>query len=447
MCLSFRWLENAGPAQRAVDILPNLVAFCSAVKNKTITEPTCKSFKDVMKMLGDPLLKTKLEIFISIAKVVEPFLSRYQTDRPMIPFLFDDLGDLMKTLMQKVLKCDIVGTTTSIQNAMLVNLHSSENFVDPSEVKIGFCAKLSILTTKASDRARYTVRLECRDFIKAMLKKLMEKSPVKYNLVQHLSWLQPQIMISKDEKTRKRAAEDLDNTLKTLCDAGRVKSENCDHIIGQYSKICEHLLRVDDNSDFRNFDHKIESHRIDVLFHRNMDKSEFTELWKVVKMILLLSHGQATVERGFSVNKETTADNMKKESLVSRRLVVQAVRAAGGVTSVLVTKELLCYASSACSKYHDHLDQQRKEEAQKQVAQKRKLEEGKIEELKKKLKLVEDDASSLEQAANSRAEEAEKKGKLCLISESNALRKRAQEKRKEASELDKLIKEGQKQMQ
>ena len=34
------------------------------------------------------------------------------------------------------------------------------------------------------------------------------------------------------------------------------------------------------------------------------------DLWQVARTILLLSHGQATVERGFSVNKETMADNM-----------------------------------------------------------------------------------------------------------------------------------------
>ena len=31
------------------------------------------------------------------------------------------------------------------------------------------------------------------------------------------------------------------------------------------------------------------------------DQKEFSELWAVVQILLLLSHGQATVERGFSV--------------------------------------------------------------------------------------------------------------------------------------------------
>ena len=34
---------------------------------------------------------------------------------------------------------------------------------------------------------------------------------------------------------------------------------------------------------------------------------EYKDLWSVVKMVLLLSHGQASVERGFSVNKQVQA--------------------------------------------------------------------------------------------------------------------------------------------
>jgi hypothetical protein len=47
----------------------------------------------------------------------------------------------------------------------------------------------------------------------------------------------------------------------------------------------------------------------------------------------------------------------------------------------------------------------------------------------------------LQRSADLKAEEAEKKGKLTLIAESNALRKRSQEKRKKAEELDELIQE------
>ena len=45
--------------------------------------------------------------------------------------------------------------------------------------------------------------------------------------------------------------------------------------------------------------------RLDTLMLDTMSINDtYSKLWKVVKMLLVLSHGQATVERGFSMNKQ-----------------------------------------------------------------------------------------------------------------------------------------------
>ena len=43
----------------------------------------------------------------------------------------------------------------------------------------------------------------------------------------------------------------------------------------------------------------------------------YCKLWKVVKMLLVLSDGQATLERGFSINKQVETYNVTEESLVA----------------------------------------------------------------------------------------------------------------------------------
>ena len=42
---------------------------------------------------------------------------------------------------------------------------------------------------------------------------------------------------------------------------------------------------------------------------------EYQDLWLTVQLLLTLSHGQATVERGFSVNKEVLTPNLQEVSL------------------------------------------------------------------------------------------------------------------------------------
>ena len=41
----------------------------------------------------------------------------------------------------------------------------------------------------------------------------------------------------------------------------------------------------------------------------------------VVKIILTLSHGQASVERGFSINKLLVKVNMKEEAIVAKKII------------------------------------------------------------------------------------------------------------------------------
>jgi hypothetical protein len=60
----------------------------------------------------------------------------------------------------------------------------------------------------------------------------------------------------------------------------------------------------------------------ELLIHQ---KPRYQALWKVFLMIFTLSHGQAAVERGFSVNKDVEIVNLKKEVLVAQRLVHNAL--------------------------------------------------------------------------------------------------------------------------
>ncbi|KAJ8393999.1 hypothetical protein AAFF_G00055320 [Aldrovandia affinis] len=86
----------------------------------------------------------------------------------------------------------------------------------------------------------------------------------------------------------------------------------------------------------------------------------YAELWSFVEKLLLLSHGQATVEHGFSINKEVEMCNMEEENVVSQRLICDYVRVCGGVTKVPLTKELLNHCATARNRYRIHLEDERK---------------------------------------------------------------------------------------
>ena len=64
-----------------------------------------------------------------------------------------------------------------------------------------------------------------------------------------------------------------------------------------------------------------ESDRFDDLYYKKCNINRYKELAGVVKILLTLSHGQASVERRFSENKTVLAQNMKVESIVACRLI------------------------------------------------------------------------------------------------------------------------------
>lgn len=68
-----------------------------------------------------------------------------------------------------------------------------------------------------------------------------------------------------------------------------------------------------------------------------------------IKKIVILSHENAALKRGFSINKEFLVENLLEESLVAQRTVYDAINAAGGVTEVKIDKSLILNARNACS--------------------------------------------------------------------------------------------------
>lgn len=101
---SYRWLENVEVAEHALQILPSLktdISAAKAKKKKKIREPSTKSFKKAEVIVHHDLFPAKLNFFLIVAREVTPFLKLYQTDKPMLPFMCNDLTILLRSLLEK----------------------------------------------------------------------------------------------------------------------------------------------------------------------------------------------------------------------------------------------------------------------------------------------------------------------------------------------------------
>ena len=79
--------------------------------------------------------------------------------------------------------------------------------------------------------------------------------------------------------------------------------------------------------------------------------SHHFELREVVKLVVILSHGNACVESGFSANEEMLVENMSEGSFVAQRMVFHAVINEESVSNVNVNRKMLKFGSNALLEY------------------------------------------------------------------------------------------------
>ena len=93
---STRWLEDTPVAERAMLIWPKIVKYVQeTVKGPRSKVPKIQSFTTIQNSTKDPLTTAKLQFFATQARVLEPYLEKYQTGMPMAVFMAEDLEDIL----------------------------------------------------------------------------------------------------------------------------------------------------------------------------------------------------------------------------------------------------------------------------------------------------------------------------------------------------------------
>ena len=223
-----------------------------------------------------------------------------------------------------------------------------------------------------------------------------------------------------------------------------LNAADCDCILKEYKSLISEI-RLEHKERFSEFN--LKSDRLDSLFYDLIGVNpKYKTLWNIVKMIFTLSHGQSSIERGFSINKNVSKTNMKEDTIIAERIIYDGVmnelkrEGCDDISKINVDKEMLKYCSRANSSYKAY-QLKNKEDNKKSAVETKKVkirEELESEKNKKKyVKLYERHLKN----ADDLALKAQVEEKLALLKESNESRKRSLEVKEslEASEA-KIIK-------
>ena len=162
-------------------------------------------------------------------------------------------------------------------------------------------------------------RLQCKTFLIELLQKRLTKCSASYSLLRNLSALNPREMASNVDHCISRFKKVVART---------ATESDCDAIIQAHTSFLDNIPAFG-SEKFSHFNFSTD--RLDELFSTYMNTHPYQKLCKVVQLLLVQSHGQASVERGFSVNKEHEVKNLANQSLVAQRLVCDHINPVGGI--------------------------------------------------------------------------------------------------------------------
>lgn len=387
---SVRWLANASVAQKAVSILPHLAAYVKGVEGER-KAPKNDSFKTLSAAIKDPLLEAKLAFFITLANQVEPFLTEFQSDLPLAPFLHSALISILNNLMGRFVKEEVLKTANSPK---AVDVTDTNNLISYEKIDLGFACRAALkkLPKTVKELQVLEFRRDCRNALGKMVSKLLERSPLAHPLTRAITCFDPSV--AADPKLRVRRMTSL---LDILTENRWLSGLTADNVLTEFQTVCSLPSVTVSLKKFTRSTMRLDSFWKSIFQENGSNPT----VLRVMKMVLILSHGNSNVERGFSVNSECLMTNQREASLIARRIVYDAVLSYGEVKDVPITKALIHAARNSRTKYAEAKakgsnDARSKEE---EMRQKRYAEIAAKDLEKKKVKLLEDaakEASRLE---------------------------------------------------
>lgn len=344
---AIRWLENSTCLARAIELTDPIKVY---LKEAKLSESKVYSF--LVEHFEDPLLKCKLAFFRSLSLQCESFLCKFQSEDVLVPYLHSELSQLLGGLMTKICKADKV-----IEGSALLKLDVSakENLVQLKSIDIGFGAKKHLKELKIPEKLRMSFYMDCQKIVQTMCKKIIDKSPLKYKIVRGLLSLHPSMILNNPAVGITR----FNIVLEVFHDANRVSESVAEKAREQYRSFCANVKEIFED-DFKFFLSGENEEKLDSFYFRLLgNEKKYEELLEIIKLSFILSHGNASVEKGFSINKTILVENLHEESLVNQRTAFDGIKSLGGAENVSISSKMLNAVRGARLRYREHLSQKK----------------------------------------------------------------------------------------
>lgn len=284
--------------KRLINIWQDLAKYVRSVPSDKILKAHVKdsrAFQLVKSMVDDPLILAKLNFYLMMTLPFHDILRTFQSEFPLLPFLYDAVDKLLNTLMKKVVKPNVIESSNSIWS---IDVDNPENLMQKSDTGIGTAALTQLVNPNYTPKIRQMFYSDAQDFIVAAIKKVQEKSPMRFKFVRNCRCFSPEKILQNPDKCSKM----MKNIVLQLHDANRLSSVEADTALEEFSDFLTSVVPVH-RQKLESF--VLNEQRLDVFFMEifKEERDKFLNLKMVMRMVFTTFHGNGDVERGFSVSE------------------------------------------------------------------------------------------------------------------------------------------------
>ena len=165
-----------------------------------------------------------------------------------------------------------------------------------------------------------------------------------------------------------------------------------------------------------------------------------SEIQSVIKLVLVLSDGQASVERGFHINKSVNKVNIRQYSVIARKLIIDHMQKKDlKPSNIELSPQLIRSVKGSRQRYSAYLEEQKKiKEKSKRNDQIEILNAELKDAISKKERLLKF-CKGLDDEFVELVKKAEEKDDMSLVMKANGIKRKIEEKSKDVSSLEEAI--------
>ena len=434
------WVEDGPVADRAIILWTGIVKVITYFLSlKKYLQPDNKFYATLVQHQKEELVIPRFCFFRFIANLLNAFLVKFQSDTPLVPFVSKSLAAVVRELLRIFIKGDVLQKATTPYKLIKIDVTQKENLVPSSQIRLDTATKAALNKATTTDTKKLRFKDDCIIVLTTLIQKLQNRCPLTSSIVWNSECLSPKHIIEEAPEASQNMFTQLVECLHTL---KWLTADQADRGKRQFDE----FLKVAHREEGRFVSFNFINDRLDEFYAPFLHKNkEYVDMWTVCRIIFSLSHGQAAVERGFSVNKCMLQENLQEQSLTAMRLVydhMQDVFASQGISlhQYKILKELMSSCRKSHSKYLMYLEDEKKMTKLSEKDVKRKMIHEEIATVKRKKAEIESCITSLNKDVVKYSLEAEQKSDMSLLTRANSFRKTVEEKEKLAHLLNDAVK-------